>query len=270
MVRAAAEAGLALVALTDHDTADGWDEAVSALPARLRLVLGVEVSAAVVRPAPDGGRPHVVPVHLVALGADVDDPALAPLLAQARESRHRRLDAMVAAVAADHPRLEAAAVAAQAGGSPPGRPHLARALVAAGLVADVDEAFGPGWIGPGGRYWRSRPVARADDVVRAVTAAGGRAVLAHPFAGTRGEVVDDADVAELGAAGLAGLEVHHPDHREHEVARAGRLAAALDLVGLGVSDFHGTGRPQPLAARTTAADVAEQLLDGVRVAVVEG
>ena len=214
------------------------------------------------------GRPHVVPVHLVALGADVDDPALAPLLEQARQSRHRRLDAMVEAVVADHPRLDAATVAAQAGGSPPGRPHLARALVAAGLVADVDEAFGPGWIGPGGRYWRSRPVAGARDVVRAVAAAGGRSVLAHPFAGARGEVVGDDDVADLAAAGLAGLEVHHPDHREHEVARADRLARALGLVPLGVSDFHGTGRPQQLAARTTDLDVAEELLDGVRVPVL--
>ena len=263
-MRAAADAGLGLVALTDHDTAAGWAEAVGARPDGLRLALGVEISAAVPGgPATDGP----VPVHLVALGADVDDPPLAALLARARDSRRWRLEVMVDAVAADHPQVTREAVAAQAAGAPPGRPHLARALVAAGLVADVDAAFGPDWIGPGGRYWRRSPVAGASEVVQAVAVAGGRTVLAHPFAGARGRVVADADVAALVEVGLAGLEVEHPDHRPAEVQRAAGLAERLGLVALGVSDFHGDGRPQPLAARTTALDVAERLLDGVRVPV---
>jgi predicted metal-dependent phosphoesterase TrpH len=135
-------------------------------------------------------------------------------------------------------------VVAIAGGGVVGRPHIARALAQAGVVASAAEAFSPHWIGTGGRAHLRR---YAPDPVRAiglVRGAGGVVVLAHPRADARGGPVSDAQIASLAAAGLAGIEVDHPSHNQPERNRLRALAAELDLVVSGGSDDHGelTGR----------------------------
>ena len=131
-------------------------------------------------------------------------------------------------------------VEALAEGGVVGRPHVARAMVAAGAISRPEQAFTPEWIGAGGRAYVSR---YALDPVRAlwlIAQAGGAAVLAHPGAVSRGWRIPDEVVSRLARAGLAGLEVQHPDHDQAERSRLGALAADLDLVPTGGSDDHGS------------------------------
>ena len=135
-------------------------------------------------------------------------------------------------------------------GASAGRPHLARALVGAGVVASVDEAFAK-LLYTGSPYYVEKVDTPAATAVAMVRAAGGVAVFAHPLARRRGRVVDERAIAELATAGLAGLEVDHPDHAPADRALLRGLAAELDLVVTGSSDYHGTNKTTPLAAETT-------------------
>ena len=255
VVRRAAESGLDVVALTDHDTASGWSEALSALPAGLTLVRGMEISCV----AQVQGRP--VSLHLLAYLLDADDPALSQELALLRESRVGRGEAMVRRLAdAGHP-VTWARVAELAGGGSVGRPHVARALVEAGVLGSVSEAFTPDWIADHGRYWV--PKAELDPVraVRLVTAAGGAAVFAHPLASSRGAIVDEGVIEAMAEAGLAGLEVDHPDHPPEARRRAREIAERLDLVATGASDYHGANKVQGLGAELTDPAAYEALVE---------
>lgn len=229
MMRRARAAGLDMVALTDHDTQAGHDEAHRALPPGLTLVPGMELSCRL-----DGHS-----VHMLAYYADPAHPALAAECAAIVTDRVRRGQAMVERLRALGVGITWEQVEAIAGGGVVGRPHIARAMAAAGVVERPADAFTPLWIGAGGRAYVSR---YALDPVRAidlVTAAGGVTVLAHPGAVTRGWTIPDDVVARLAAAGLAGLEVAHPDHDEAERLRLAALARTLGLVASGGSDDHG-------------------------------
>jgi hypothetical protein len=144
-------------------------------------------------------------------------------------------------------------------GSTAGRPHLARALVAAGAVASVDEAFAT-LLHRGGPYYVEKVDTPGVAAVEMVRAAGGVAVFAHPLARRRGRVVDERAIAELATAGLAGLEVDHPDHVAADRALLRGLAAELDLVVTGSSDYHGTNKTTPIGAETTDPDQFEALV----------
>ena len=140
-----------------------------------------------------------------------------------------------------------------------GRPHLARALVAAGVVESVNEAFST-LLHNGSPYYVPKadtPVARAVEMVRA---AGGVAVFAHPLARRRGRVVEPSVIADLAGAGLAGVEVDHPDHAPEDRDLLRGLAADLGLVRTGSSDYHGTNKSTPLAAETTAPEAFDELV----------
>jgi predicted metal-dependent phosphoesterase TrpH len=253
LVLAAAAAGLDVVALTDHDTLAGWDAALAAAPVGVTLVPGVELSAYGVV----AGRP--VSLHLLAYWPDPDDVALSDALVTLRESRDGRARRMVAALAADGHPVTWEEVAADAQGVV-GRPHVARALIRAGLVRDVSAAFTPEWIGgPGSRYWVGKAELPVLDAVRLVRGAGGAPVFAHPRAARRGATVGDDVIAAMAAAGLVGLEADHPDHEPAERAALGALAADLGLLVTGSSDYHGTNKTIGLGARTTAPAVYEAL-----------
>jgi hypothetical protein len=250
VVRRAVEAGLTTVALTDHDTTLGWEEAADAARAHgIRLVRGIEVSCS---------RRHRS-IHLLAYLPDPDDPELVAELAHARDSRDTRLDRMVALMAADGFPVTVASVRAEVeDGATAGRPHIADALVTAGVVEHRDQAFAQ-WLGNDSRYYVSH---YAPDPVRAVElvlAAGGVPVIAHPWSGTRGRVVGDALVEEMVAAGLVGLEVHHRDHTPEAVRHLTALAASLDLLVTGSSDYHGDGKLNRLGEHTTAPAVLEAI-----------
>jgi predicted metal-dependent phosphoesterase TrpH len=230
VVRQAAAVGLDVLALTDHDTLAGHRQAAIALPPGLTLLPGAELSC----------RMNGHSVHVLAYLFDPDNDALAGEMAEIRESRLFRAKAMVGKLAALGVPVTWEQVSEIAAGGVVGRPHIARAMIDAGAVASIDEAFTPEWIGPGGRAHVARYSLDPVKAIRLVAAAGGVTVLAHPRGNARGWQIPDDVIADLAAAGLTGLEVYHPQHDERERARLSQLAASLDLVVSGGSDDHGS------------------------------
>jgi 3',5'-nucleoside bisphosphate phosphatase len=272
VMRRAEAAGLDVVALTDHDTQAGLAAARAALPGGLTLVPGMELSCQL-----DGRS-----VHLLAYWFDAQDPALRAETAQIRDDRTYRARAMVDKMRELGAGVTWEQVSAIAGGAVVGRPHLARALAAAGAVATPADAFTADWIADGGRAFVGR---YAPDLARAVglvRAAGGVPVLAHPR--SPGYEIPDEVIAALADAGLCGIEVFHLDHDAPERVRLTQLAKSLDLIMTGGSDDHGTylpgGRPPVppvppvppagsnvgLGAETTPPAEYERLLALARVA----
>ena len=220
---AAARARLAAVALTDHDTLAGVAEATAA-GARLgvRVIAGSELSAT------DEGRE----VHLLAL--HVAEPArLDAELTRFREQREDRAEAIVGRLNELGLAVTLDAVLAQAAGAAVGRPHVARAMVAAGVVRDYREAFDR-YLGNGRPAFVAKVPLAVRDAARLTHDAGGILVFAHPGPdGTRERV------ERMAAEGLDGLEVVHPSHSTEDRARLAALAERLGLVVSGGSDWHG-------------------------------
>ena len=273
VARRAAAAGLDVLALTDHDTQAGIAEARAALPPGLALVPGMELSCQL-ELAPAGGespgRPATRSVHLLAFLFDPQDPALRAETAQVRDDRTYRAKAMVGKMRELGADVTWEQVSAIADGAVVGRPHLARALAAAGAVAAPADAFTADWIADGGRAFVDRYAPGVARGVELVLAAGGVPVLAHPR--SPGYEVPDEVIAELAGVGLAGIEVFHPDHDESQRMRLTELARSLNLIMTGGSDDHGAylpgGRPpvpsagsgNGLGAETTPPQEYERLL----------
>ena len=268
VVAAAAAAGLDVVALTDHDTTSGWSAAGAVLPAGMSLVRGAEFSC--VAPARDGEK--AISVHLLGYLFDPEHPAIVAEQLRLRTERVARLRQMTERMAAAGFPVDVDTVFALLPvGASAGRPHLARALVGAGVVASVDEAFAK-LLYTGSPYYVEKVDTAAATAVAMVRAAGGVAVFAHPLARRRGRVVDETTIAELATAGLAGLEVDHPDHAPDDRARLRGLASDLGLVVTGSSDYHGTNKTTPIGAETTDPAQFEALVAraGSGVAVLAG
>jgi 3',5'-nucleoside bisphosphate phosphatase len=261
LTAAAAAAELDVVALTDHDTTAGWGAAVASAPPGLTVVAGIELSC---RWQPATGA--AVSVHL--LGYLVD-PAAPELLAECGRLRTSRVDRgrliadrlAAAGLPVDWDRVRALA----AGGSI-GRPHLARALVDAGVVSTVDEAFRR-YLHSGSPYYVDKIELDALEGVGLVRRSGGVPVFAHPLARRRGTVVGADAIAAMAGAGLAGLEVDHPDHDEADRAYLRGLAADLGLLVTGSSDYHGTNKTVPLGAHTTDPEVYAAIVAAARGSV---
>ena len=249
LMQEAKQAGLDVVALTDHDTTAGWAAAVDALPAGLSLVRGAEVSC-----SRDG-----ISLHLLAYLFDPAEPAFAAARQQLRDSRVSRAERMVAMMVADGLDVSWEQVQTLAGGVV-GRPHVAQALVAGGYVDSVSAAFAPEWLGTHGRYWVGKHELDVVKAVALVTGAGGVAVFAHPAATKRGRTVDAGVIVDMAAAGLAGLEVEHMDHDEDEKAALRVIAADLGLFTTGSSDFHGANKTVQLGEHTTGPEVYDELV----------
>ncbi len=254
LVRAAAAAGLDVVALTDHDTTAGWDAALEAKPDGLTVVRGVEFSC--VHRDGDGRR---VSLHLLAYLVDPANAALRAEWERLRASRITRGQTMVERMTADGIPISWAQVERLAAGGTVGRPHIGRALVESGVVPDVDTAFRD-LLNSRRPYYVPKADTDVFDAIRLVRAAGGLPVFAHPLARRRGPVVGDEVVAAMAGAGMVGLEVNHPDHDADDTAHAAALAADLSLIGTGSSDYHGTNKPTPIGARLTDPTAYEQLL----------
>jgi hypothetical protein len=252
LVRAAAEAGLDVLAITDHDTTAGWAAAVDALPPGLTLVRGAELSCRW-----DGAQP-AIPLHLLAYLFDPEAAELTAELTRVRAARAVRGERIVELLRADGIELSWAEILAGAAGGTVGRPHIAQALIRAGLVATTTEAFAPEWLGE--RYRLPKDDIDVFRAVRLVRQAGGVPVFAHPRATRRGRIVPDELIVELAAAGLAGLEADHEDHSPAERAHVRALAAGLGLLVTGSSDFHGTHKTVRLGAHTTAVESYERIV----------
>jgi 3',5'-nucleoside bisphosphate phosphatase len=249
VMRRAALAGIAAVALTDHDTVAGHARAREALPKALTLVPGMELSCRL-----DGHS-----LHLLAYLFDPGQPELAGQTRRIREDREVRARAMVRRLAGLGVAISWEQVAGLAGTGVVGRPHIARALVASGAIAEPGQAFTREWIGEGGRAYVGRYALDPVDAIRIVRAAGGVTVLAHPRAG-RGWVVSDEQIAGLAGVGLAGVEVFHPDHPEAERASLLGLVRDLALVATGGSDDHGRLTGHRIGCEVTAAQAYQALV----------
>jgi len=255
LVATAARAGLDVVAITDHDTTAGWAPAADALPPGLTLVPGAELSCASV--AADG---HVVSVHLLAYLFDPDSPSIVTEQTRLRAERRARLRSMAERMASDGLPVDAdELLGALPADSPAGRPHLAQALMRAGLVETVNEAFAR-FLGNGSGYYVAREDTPVQTAIDMIAAAGGVTVLAHPFASTRGRTVTPEVIRELAARGLGGLEVDHPDHDGATRERTRALADELGLVRTGSSDYHGTNKTIGIGQETTAPEQLEALV----------
>ncbi len=253
LVAKAAAAGIEVLAITDHDTTAGWQEALDARPDELTIVCGAELSCEFW--VDDQRR---IGLHLLGYLFDPEEPTLRAARRQLRRSRLDRGRQMVENMVADGIPISWYQVSELAGGGPVGRPHLGRALVDAGVVPDVDTAFEDLLTSRRPYYVRKvdLDVFRAIELVRA---AGGLPVFAHPQASRRGPILPDEVVAAMAEAGLIGIEVDHPDHNDRDRDRAAALARDLDLIMLGSSDYHGTNKTTPLAARTTSPAAYERL-----------
>ena len=254
LLATAQAAGLDVVALTDHDTTAGWAVAEAARPRGLTVVPGMEMSC---RWFPDDTPP--ISVHLLAYLFDPTHPAFAAERARLRDERLERGERIVTALAADGYPVSWDRIVERSEGGVVGRPHIARALVDEGVVDSVDHAFLT-LLNHRSPYYVPKIDTDVREGIALVRAAGGVPVFAHGLATKRGRVVGDAAVAAMAEAGLLGLEVDHPDHSEDERLHLRGLAADLDLIVTGSSDFHGTNKTTSIGACTTDPDQFEAVL----------
>jgi len=258
LVRAAAAAGLDVVAITDHDTTIGWDDAVAALPPGLTLVRGAEFSC--LSPTGRDGEPRCS-VHLLGYLFDPQHPAIVAEQERLQVERVQRLHTMIGRMAADGYPVDVDGVFAHLPeGASAGRPHLARALVAAGVVGSVSEAFAE-LLHNDSPYYVPRADTLVETAVEMISAAGGVAVFAHPLARVRGTVIEPSVLVDLAGRGLAGIEVDHPNHVPDDRGLLRALAAEHGLLVTGSSDYHGTNKPTPLAEETTDPEVYAAIVD---------
>ena len=254
LVQRAAAAGIDVLAITDHDTTGGWEDALAARPKGMTIVPGAEFSC--VHVGDDGRR---VSLHLLGYLFDPDAEPLRTERARLRESRLTRGRQMVDRLVADDVPITWAQVTRIADGGAVGRPHIGRALVESGVVPDVNTAFRD-WLTSRRGYYVRKADMDVFAAIAAIRAAGGLPVFAHPMAHRRGPIVEDSVIVAMAQAGLVGLEVDHPDHDADDRAHAAGIAAELSLIGTGSSDYHGTNKTTPLAACTTSAEAWERLL----------
>lgn len=245
---AAHAAGMRTIALTDHDTTIGWAEAADAAASLgMTLLPGAEVSAK------HRGRS----VHVLAYLFDPAAPELAAMMQRVREDRIGRAERLVGNLARDYDIAWDDVLAQRVGDATVGRPHIADALIAKGIVPSREEAFAD-MLHPASPYYVAHFAPSPLDAVHAIAAAGGVSVIAHPAG--RG-MLPVPVLEELIGAGLGGLEI---DHRENTAA--GRetlreLAAAHDLIVTGSSDYHGAGKPNRIGENTTSPEAVARIID---------
>lgn len=242
LINAALIHGIGTIALTDHDSIAGWVEAVAALRGELNLVLGAEISCL---------TQSGVSVHMLGLLFDGSNPAMQKMLERTRDDRIPRMIRMIELLNAAGISVTMEEVdAVRPIGSTLGRPHLADALVKSGFIASRDEAF-QGLLNNDSEFYVAHMAPTPEVAIAQIRAAGGVAVIAHPFASHRGETLNVDSFLPMVEAGLNGIEVEHRDQNlsERQVLRG--IARELDLAVTGSSDYHGTGKLNTLGENTT-------------------
>ncbi len=229
VVRRAHAAGFATIALTDHDTLGGVPEAMEAARSfGMELIPACEISTL------DGNERQV---DILAYGVSLGDARFGHLLHSLRDGRFARAWGMVERLNACGYPVSFDRVVEIAGSTENiGRPHVARAMVEAGIVPNVASAFTPDYILDGGRCYVQRVKVSPPDAIRAIHDAQGVAVAAHP--GRTG--LSDRDIAELVAAGLDGIEVYYPQHNAEQTQHFAQTASRHALLVTGGSDDHGS------------------------------
>lgn len=242
LVKKALSAGVTTLGLTDHDSIAGWDEAITAIAPQIELALGAEISCLTT----DG-----ISVHMLGLLFDGEHQGMQRMLEESRDTRIPRMRKMIELLRADGIDISIEDVLlATPPGATLGRPHLADALVANGVVKSRDEAF-LDLLHNDSKYYVSHAAPTPDDAISMIRSAGGVAVIAHPFASRRGEILDASSFVGMVKAGLNGIEVAHRDQSPDEQRALIAIASELNLVITGSSDYHGTGKLNSMAENTT-------------------
>lgn len=249
VLAAAQRHGVRTVALTDHDTTAGWAEAAEAAGSLgVTFFPGMELSA----------KHEWRSVHVLAYLFDPEDSMLRALTDRIRASRWDRARLMADRIARDFDVTWDDILAQTSDGATVGRPHIADALVARGLVTDRTQAFAD-ILSPAGEYYVALYAPDPVTAVRLITEAGGVAIVAHP-AGRAG-LLPMPIIEQMLDAGLAGFEL---GHRENLPAASGilrRLCRSRDLIVTGSSDYHGRGKPNQPGEYTTTDDMVARLIE---------
>jgi 3',5'-nucleoside bisphosphate phosphatase len=253
-------AGLDVVALTDHDTTAGWAEATAAAGEHgVTFVPGMEVSCR---------TEEGISVHVLSYLHDPTHAGLLEEIGKARDARLTRAERMVELLSEDFPITWAGVHEHVGEGATVGRPHIADALVAAGVVSDRSEAFAR-ILTSHSRYYVTHYAPHPALAVRLIREAGGVPVFAHPLASSRGRVVAEHTFREMIDAGLAGLEIDHRDNSEEGKTWLRGLAAEAGLFITGSSDYHGAGKPNRLGENLTSPEALARIeAEGTGAAVV--
>jgi predicted metal-dependent phosphoesterase TrpH len=250
LVNKAIVQGLDVLGISDHDTTSGWKEATDSLRGSLKLALGAEISCL----TEDG-----VSVHMLGLLFDPLHEEMQQVLEETRDGRLPRMRKMIEKMRAEGMDISMEDVElAMPKGATMGRPHLADALVAKKIVKTRDEAF-IDLLHNESRFYVSHAAPTPVEAIKLIRRAGGVAVIAHPFASHRGQVLKPEDFSELITAGLNGVEVDHRDQNPDERGMLRNIAHELDLVITGSSDYHGTGKLNSLAENHTNREQWEKL-----------
>ena len=250
LVNKAIVQGLEVLGISDHDTTSGWEEATQTLRGSLKLALGAEISCLTT----DG-----VSVHMLGMLFDPNHEEMQQVLEETRDGRLPRMRKMIEKMRAEGMDISIEDVEkAMPVGATMGRPHLADALVAKKIVKSRDEAF-IDLLHNDSRFYVSHAAPTPVEAIALIRRAGGVAVIAHPFASHRGQILKPDDFADLVAAGLNGIEVDHRDQNPDERAMLRVIAHELDLVVTGSSDYHGTGKMNLLAENHTSREQWQKL-----------
>jgi Predicted metal-dependent phosphoesterases (PHP family) len=232
LMRAAKEAGLSAIALTDHDTFDGLPEArEEAQKLELELVPGCELSLDYAG----------LPTHLLALFVDERPGRVVGELTRVRRARVERNATMLEKLKEVGVHLRREDVERHASGVV-GRPHMAQAMVEAGVVRSFEEAF-TRFLGAGGLAYVPKAKLTPTEAIRAIHADGGLAVLAHPYLLSQQPRQIESILTDLAGLGLDGVEVYYTEHSDKYTALISGLARNLGLLESGGSDFHGAVKP---------------------------
>jgi predicted metal-dependent phosphoesterase TrpH len=246
LVAMAVKKGLVAIALSDHDSVEGYRElAAAAEDAGVEVLSGVEMSCEY------NGRD----LHVLGYGVSVKSEGLLGMLRHFRTARETRGEQIVEKLAAQGVQIDMARVREKAGKGALGRPHIAETMVEAGLVADFAEAFGK-YIGEGCPAYVDKYKMSPSDAVEHIHGAGGLAFVAHP-----GYYLEDRDAFDkLLDHGFDGIEVHHPHHKGNTVGQLLEIARSRGLLVSGGSDFHG------FAGRDNMGEppVPYELFEGIR------
>jgi predicted metal-dependent phosphoesterase TrpH len=250
LVNKAIVQGLEVLGIADHDTTSGWEEAAQALRGNLQLVLGAEISCL----TNDG-----ISVHMLGMLFDSSHTEMQTMLEETRDGRLPRMRKMIEKMRTEGMDISIEDVEnVMPAGATMGRPHLADALVVKKIVKSRDEAF-IDLLHNESRFYVSHAAPTPVEAISMIRRAGGVAVIAHPFASHRGQVLKSEDFADLVVAGLNGIEVDHRDQNPDERAMLRVIAQELDLVVTGSSDYHGTGKLNSLAENHTSREQWQKL-----------
>lgn len=256
VVVAAFHAGMDVLAITDHDTVRGWPRANEIARAHgITAVSGLEMST----------RCEGNDVHVLGYGVDPEHTGLQSELERIRSGRIERVRNMVERIAEIHPIRWDDLIAHTVDADAIGRPHIADALVRAGIVADRSEAFST-LLSDDSPFAKKAYLPSTPTAIGLIREAGGFPVVAHPASRMSRGITDPQRFRSWRDAGMLGIEVFHREHSASDETRLLSIAIELDLVTTGGSDYHGSGKPNRIGEKVTRGPALDAILAFVRPA----